>query len=1113
MNNGYRVYNHTDRELIVATDDEGKQQYRLLAQSASPLGVAPRLVWAASGEEIDNAVVWRMTGGFDVHISETGTDTSIGAAAPLLANPLAASANLHISGLGIEPHEGPVPASAATEAWFYREDELWVTVLGAGITGLTAAHELVTRGFRVQVIERAHGSPADPVDVRRATWQPTDAREAADPLGRFRRGLSSPDVGGIARTQWGTQPLARADAGGIIRAQSAPVDAPILPPGAGGPQAVTPGADELKALRSVHGDGLWFGADAVGAQHSGGYHVFGVPWSAGKLDQPDKLAGDLRTWLHDLTTEHGRSVAGVQLVVVAYGDPDGASRGYRRLDELLAQLSPPAGSDGRSPTITDLCTTLAYLQVLPTARIDVAEPEPGAVPAAAAPASPAPASPAPGAAIPAAPAPAVPAPYVGLLVRVHEDLGLIAGEHGFRFFPGFYRHLRDTMRRTPIFDRVTGSFTARTALDNLEQVNWQVIVEPGRRHQAALSRTSFASLGGMIEQYRALRRDTGYRPSDLLRYLLRIVRYMTSSVQRRRKHYQDISWWEFLSKRQLDDPGDKATLPYGVRFEQALRETPKALIAMGSEFADARTIGNVSVQLLMDQLDLHDQSDATLIGPTSTTWLAHWRTYLEQQGVTFFLGEVTEIAAPEAGPGARTRVRITWPTGAPPATYLDGEARKREGEIAEHYVVSALDIVSLARVTQALRARDDADALSGIDELLDGRDDPRELEDLTKVGQLGDQHGLDDRFQTLTGLQLYYKRHVSFANGHIYFAGSPWGLSAISQVQFWGPFGSGHRGRLTGNLSIDIGSWRSGHSVPSPNVLTRDEIALAVQHQITQGTPEAQRALQRAMLYHLDDFIGFGPARSGRGLLPTRNHAPFLINLVGDWDTRPIGEPWSPNDAMQRNRVPGAGRQAAGAWVSNHGGYPVHFQNLVIAGTHLRTFTRMGTMEAANESARHAVNAILDHATGSWRQSHADELAREDAMTPYKAERSVNINVDRNTTRYGDYCEIWNPEMFEIKDLQFMRSIDDHLMQAHERTSDDDAPPGTRPRRAPHLFDILRIDELPDHLDDDREAVHALELIGSILAAFDGARADDLPSVFAVLDGARKKLAGLFKRG
>src|ERR671915_1777358 len=37
----------------------------------------------------------------------------------------------------------------------------------------------------------------------------------------------------------------------------------------------------------------------------------------------------------------------------------------------------------------------------------------------------------------------------------------LPGEHGFRFFPGFYRHLPDTMRRIPYGER------GRTVVDNL----------------------------------------------------------------------------------------------------------------------------------------------------------------------------------------------------------------------------------------------------------------------------------------------------------------------------------------------------------------------------------------------------------------------------------------------------------------------------------------------------------------------------------------------------------------------------------------------------------------------------------------------------------------------
>src|SRR5262249_37974482 len=159
--------------------------------------------------------------------------------------------------------------------------------------------------------------------------------------------------------------------------------------------------------------------------------------------------------LEDLSKTEKRSVAATQLVVVVYQGSDHAAEvkaAYTRLNKFVASL---AG---------DLKTKLERLQVLPTARIDAPEADPKGK-------------------------------RVGLLLRVHEDLGLIAGEHGFRFFPGFYRNLRDTMRRTPIFDPVTGTFTPRTALDNLEEVGWQVIEDPQRTHEAAFSRKKFTTIG------------------------------------------------------------------------------------------------------------------------------------------------------------------------------------------------------------------------------------------------------------------------------------------------------------------------------------------------------------------------------------------------------------------------------------------------------------------------------------------------------------------------------------------------------------------------------------------------------------------------------------------
>src|SRR5262249_14445842 len=159
---------------------------------------------------------------------------------------------------------------------------------------------------------------------------------------------------------------------------------------------------------------------------------------------------------------------------------------------------------------------------------------------------------------------------------------------------------------------------------------------------------------------------------------------------------------------------------------------------------------------------------------------------------------------------------------------------------------------------------------------------------------------------------------------------------AISQIQFWGPFGSGHRGRLLGNLSIDIGAWRGDGDTPSPNLMPRDDIADRIQSQIARITHDHGQPSTGARFYHLADFIAFAlrPDANNR-ILPSRNHAPFLINATGDWQRRPRGEPWSPADPLARDREPGSGTQSGVLWTPDRGGYVTHFGNLVIAGTHM----------------------------------------------------------------------------------------------------------------------------------------------------------------------------------
>src|ERR1041384_1357660 len=58
----------------------------------------------------------------------------------------------------------------------------------------------------------------------------------------------------------------------------------------------------------------------------------------------------------------------------------------------------------------------------------------------------------------------------------------LPGEHGFRFFPGFYRHITDTMRRTPYGEH--GS-----AYDNLRIATRQLLSRAGQADITWISRS------------------------------------------------------------------------------------------------------------------------------------------------------------------------------------------------------------------------------------------------------------------------------------------------------------------------------------------------------------------------------------------------------------------------------------------------------------------------------------------------------------------------------------------------------------------------------------------------------------------------------------------------
>ena len=179
----------------------------------------------------------------------------------------------------------------------------------------------------------------------------------------------------------------------------------------------------------------------------------------------------------------------------------------------------------------------------------------------------------------------------------------------------------------------------------------------------------------------------------------------------------------------------------------------------------------------------------------------------------------------------------------------------------------------------------------------------------------------------MTGIQYFMPARIDLTQGHVTFIDSPWALTAISQPQFWPQvdltqYGDG---TLPGIISIDISEWeRAGSTGKSAKQCTADEIADEVWHQMVERLNVGGAAtLPVATPPHrlLDPNIEFDP-------LPVRNNAQLFINKVHSWPKRPTV------------RTP--------------------IRNFYLASDYLQTETNLATMEAANEAARSAVQAIID---------------------------------------------------------------------------------------------------------------------------------------------------------
>ncbi len=195
----------------------------------------------------------------------------------------------------------------------------------------------------------------------------------------------------------------------------------------------------------------------------------------------------------------------------------------------------------------------------------------------------------------------------------------LPGEHGFRFFPGFYKHVTDTMRRIPY--GVHGN-----AFDNLTVATRILLARAGQTEITWVARSP-ATLDDLRVFLVELFTPFGVPPEELIYFVTRLLIVATSCPERRLAEFENIAWWEFIAAPRMSKT-------YQAYLGQGLT---RSLVAMRAEESSTRTVGVTQWQLLYGLICPDRVFDRLLSGPTSDVWIDPWTQYLRKLGAEFLV--------------------------------------------------------------------------------------------------------------------------------------------------------------------------------------------------------------------------------------------------------------------------------------------------------------------------------------------------------------------------------------------------------------------------------------------------------------------------------------------
>lgn len=219
-----------------------------------------------------------------------------------------------------------------------------------------------------------------------------------------------------------------------------------------------------------------------------------------------------------------------------------------------------------------------------------------------------------------------------------EDAGTtLPAEHGFRFFPGWYQHLPDTLSRIRTTGRRKHPDREPTVLDSLVTIDQNKMYWSNR--SAVPVPMHLPRSVGQAESLATLFIEMGkldLAPAELGFFFMRLGQFLALPEDQRRERLQKITWWDYLEA----DNKSRA-------FKDLISATTRTMVAAKATEASAYTICRLAIRTLADALG---NIDRVMDGPTSEKWLDVWRAQLEQDGVKFYQGwELDDIVFDSKG--------------------------------------------------------------------------------------------------------------------------------------------------------------------------------------------------------------------------------------------------------------------------------------------------------------------------------------------------------------------------------------------------------------------------------------------------------------------------------